>query len=34
MQNENGVLEEDTVEYFLTDMETVHVVLNRIDSKL
>jgi hypothetical protein len=34
VQNENGVPDEDTVEYFLTEMETVDIVLERIDSKL
>jgi hypothetical protein len=34
VQNENGVPEEDTVEYFLDDTETVDIVLESIDSKL
>ena len=34
MQNENGVPDEDTVEYFLNEMETVDIVLERIGSKL
>jgi hypothetical protein len=34
VQNENGVPDEDTVEYFLAEMETVDIVLGRIGSKL
>ena len=34
MQNENGVPEEDTVEYYLSDTENVDIVLQGIESKL
>ena len=34
VQNENGVPEEDTVEYFLNDNERVEIILEHSKSKL